>query len=267
MPKYLFVLCPPYSGSTVLWKLLATSPNVSSFEQEGQFLDSVHEVMRDPWNVQKTFPWEFIKGEWDKVWDYNKPILLEKSPPNLVRAFEIEKVFQPSYFIALNRDPYAFCEGWSRRIKQPPQNAIQFWIKCAKYQIENIQGLKNITCLTYEHFANNPAETTQQLLEFIPELQSLETHGSFQAQTVSGYHSQPITNLNQIKIDLLSPKELEQINNVLKNYPHLMTYWGYQYVYPTPEHRKRHYKAFLTLKFQRLSGRFRRFLQRFAGDK
>ncbi len=30
MPSYLFVLCPPYSGSTLLWKLLSTSQNVSS---------------------------------------------------------------------------------------------------------------------------------------------------------------------------------------------------------------------------------------------
>jgi hypothetical protein len=47
MPIHLFVLCPPYSGSTVLWKLLATSPNVSALPVEGQFLESTQGVMKN----------------------------------------------------------------------------------------------------------------------------------------------------------------------------------------------------------------------------
>jgi hypothetical protein len=80
--SYLFILSPPYCGSTVLWRLLGTSPHVSSFPVEGQYIDSVESILRrDPWNVQVEIPWDAVKSKWEIEWDLGKPILLEKSPP------------------------------------------------------------------------------------------------------------------------------------------------------------------------------------------
>ena len=63
MPSYLFVLCPPYSGSTLLWKLLSTSQNVSSLPDEGQFLPELEGIMRDkPWDGSRPLPWPKIKA-------------------------------------------------------------------------------------------------------------------------------------------------------------------------------------------------------------
>jgi hypothetical protein len=57
MSSYLFVLCPPYSGSTLLWKLLSTSANVSSLPQEAQFLPELKDIMRDsPWKADRALP-------------------------------------------------------------------------------------------------------------------------------------------------------------------------------------------------------------------
>ena len=119
--KYLFILCPPYSGSTLLNELISTSNNVSSNNnqgtREGQKLPSVKKIMfdhDDRWNIGLKYDWEFIKKEWLKHWDISKPILLEKSPPNLIRAFDIQSCFQPCYFICMIRNPYAFCEGFIR---------------------------------------------------------------------------------------------------------------------------------------------------------
>ena len=95
MHKYLFVLSPPYCGSTVLWRLLHTSPAGSAHPKEGQMLDGVKHIMRDgAWDPEKKFPWAQIKARWEAVWDTNKAVLIEKSPPNIVRAFEIEKALQ-----------------------------------------------------------------------------------------------------------------------------------------------------------------------------
>lgn len=141
MRKYLFVLSPPFSGSTLMQKLLATSKNVSSFRGEGQFVESVKDIMRsDPWDVNKKMPWDFIKKEWHKKWDLNKSILVEKSPPNILRGIEIEKVFKPLYCIAIIRNPYAFCESIVRRRKSEIKDGAEFWIKCAKHQIYNIKN-------------------------------------------------------------------------------------------------------------------------------
>lgn len=251
MNKYLFVLCPPYSGSTVLWKLLATSPNISAFQEEGQFLNSVREIMRtEPWNPDRRLPWDTIKSKWDEVWDQSKPILLEKSPPNLSRAFEIEKVFVPSYFIAMIQNPYAHCQGLIRRgssLAEGVEGAANFWVKCAQYQKKNIQGLNRVIHFTYETFTGNPLLIREKIINFIPELQQLDTGTLISAQSVLGSGPKKIVNLSQVKIDLLSPSDILAINSILKEFSDLMEFFGYDYIYPTIGHNLRRYRSVISV--------------------
>ena len=68
MNSYLFILCPPYSGSTLLWKIIATSGAVSTLPGEGQFLPEVSGIMRKkPWDVEEQYPWEEIKPQVDHI--------------------------------------------------------------------------------------------------------------------------------------------------------------------------------------------------------
>ena len=61
-PHYLFILSLPYCGSTILWRLIGTSPHASLLPKEGQMLAEVSHVMRsDPWNPACTLPWEEIR--------------------------------------------------------------------------------------------------------------------------------------------------------------------------------------------------------------
>src|SRR5262245_60432659 len=116
MSSYLFVLCPPYSGSTLLWKLLSISPNVSSVPDDVQFLLELEHLMRDkPWDARHALPWAEIKRVWESYWDNTKPVLLEKSPPNIIRTKDILANFQPVKFVVMVRNPYAQSEGLMRR--------------------------------------------------------------------------------------------------------------------------------------------------------
>ena len=98
-------------------------------------------------------PWNVIKEKWENAWDLEKPVLLEKSPAHLIRAFEIEQVFDGALFIVMIRDPYAFAEGRARRYKKTMQDNAEHWVRCARYQIKNIEGLKNTIHFTYSTFA------------------------------------------------------------------------------------------------------------------
>ena len=112
MSSYLFILCPPYSGSTVLWKLVSTSEAVSSLPTEGQFIPEVKAILRaTPWRVPLQLPWKDIKAVWDRYWDPSKPLLVEKSPPHLMRTHDIVEHFNPVHFLIMVRNPYAHCEG------------------------------------------------------------------------------------------------------------------------------------------------------------
>lgn len=263
MSKYLFVLSPPRSGSTVLWKLLATSPYVSALPKEGQFLDSVSPLMRGHhWNPEQEFPWVTIKAEWEKFWDMNKPIHLEKSPPNLIRAKEIENVFFPSFFIVMIRNPYAFCEGYIRRKGKSAASAAKFWLKCANFQINNIKNLSNVKYFTYETFTENPHEVRSQILEFLPELGKLDLDVGFSARSILGRGSRKIINMNKIKIDQLSTKDILMINSVLREDAECMHFFNYDFIYPGKLHVIRHYQSLVSLKTNQISQRIKRFSKR-----
>jgi hypothetical protein len=247
MHTYLFVLSPPYCGSTVLWRLLATSLAVSTHPTEGLSLDEVKHIMSEgpkPWDPQKIIPWMEIKEQWEQAWDMSKPILLEKSPPNIVWALDIEKVFQPAYFIAIMRDPYAFCEGRRRRHKNSEiRVSAEFWANCAGYQRRNIEGLKNITHFKYEDFADSPMDIRNQILSFLPELQDIDVTQSFKARSIQGRGEQKIRNFNQEKIDRLSVRDIREINAVLEQHDQLMTFFGYKYLEPSAAQSVRHLKS------------------------
>ncbi|MCG3119063.1 MAG: hypothetical protein ALAOOOJD_01391 [bacterium] len=225
--EYLFVLCPPFSGSTVLWKLLGTSPAVSSLPYEGQALEGVREFMRtEPWNPGKRLPWLQIKATWEKHWDLHKPILLEKSPPNIARAFEIEKVFQPAAFVAMIRNPYAFCESHRRRLDHDVQISAGKWIAHAAYQIKNITGLKKLTHFTYERFTEQTPQIKKQILNFMPALQDIDITQSFAAHA----SDETIQNFNHEKIGRLRRTDIDRINAVLQEHEDVLKFFGYELI-------------------------------------
>jgi sulfotransferase family protein len=231
MSSYVFVLSPPYSGSTVLWKLIATSSAVSSLPSEGQFLPEVMDVMReDPWNADLSLPWARIKQVWDGYWDHGKPLLLEKSPPNLIRTADIVEHFKPAYFVVMVRDPYAHCEGLMRRNSWDAVTAAEFSARCLRRQAQNAEELKNAVHFTYEQLADDPGAIAERIRALIPEIDDLDTRSTFSVHSVDGTVDRAIVNLNSKKMRRLSPRDLRIITGILEKNSDLMTYWGYEYL-------------------------------------
>jgi hypothetical protein len=234
MNSYVFILCPPYSGSTVLWKLVSTSKAVSSHPSEGQFLPEVKEVMRrDPWNSAVKLPWHRIKEVWDSYWDQNKPLLVEKSPPNIIRTTEIVEHFRPVYFLLMVRNPYAHCEGLIRRNNWTANKAAEFAVRCLRQQAENTNKLNNAICFTYEKLTENPELICREIQSLLPEIGELKHDQSFKVHSIDGNVERKIVNLNKTKIDNLSVYNLRQINTVLERNADIMSYWGYEYYEPS----------------------------------
>lgn len=171
MRSYIFLLSPPYCGSTLLYKLLSTSESVSCLPNEGQFIDEVKDIMRDScWDSEKHMPWPYIKTVWHRYWDESKFYLVEKSPPNLVRSKLIEENFNQPLFIISVRNPYAHCEGLIRRRNGwDEKKAVEFCIFCLKEQMKNSQILKNTIVTTYEDFCDHPLDFFEDLSQIIPD--------------------------------------------------------------------------------------------------
>jgi len=234
--KYIFILSPPASGSTLLQKILSTSPHTSAFKVEGQALVKSILFTKDRWNPKKVIPWDLVKKTWSKKWDLHKPILLEKSPPHLIRAHQLETHFPRSYFVIMMRNPYAFCEGIKRRWGKTftYRNIAKFWVICAWYQIANIKTLEHHTWFTYEDMTTDPGRVCKQLIDFIPQFGKLIPEQKFDVFE----KSMKINNLNQGQISRLSNEDIFEINRVLKRFPKFLSFFNYQYIDVSEENIK-----------------------------
>jgi hypothetical protein len=234
---------------------------------EGQYLESVKDIMRvRPWDPEYRIPWETIKSKWEAEWDLSKPILVEKSPPNLIRAFEIEKAFSPSYFIIIIRDPYAFCQGYIQRQKVSIEEPAKLWVNWAQYQVRNIEGLERTLFFTYESFTEDPIGTSNKILRFFPQLEYLNPDASFLARSILGYESRKISNLNHLKIGQLSVRDIMKINSVLENHPDLLQFFGYQMLHPALWDELGHYQSVMQLRIIQFFARAKRIGKRiFSG--
>ncbi len=231
--KFLFILSPAFSGSTLIAKLIGTSKNASIFSNqkaEGQEISELRDIMNvhDKWDETKKLPWSHIKNVFKKNWDLNKPILVEKSPPNIIRAKEIESEFNNPFFIVSIRNPYAWCYSHYRREgRKNISRIVRRWIYLAKFQIKNIENLKNVLFFSYEDLTTFPKKTLLKISKFIPELNDIDINQEFAIHSLIGDKKKQIMNFNNLAISNFSHYDIDQISEILKKEKDILNYFSY----------------------------------------
>lgn len=234
-PQYLFILSPPYCGSTMLNQLLSSSKNVSCNNnlgtREGQLLPGVKHFMfkKDRWRPEVKYPWKEVKKIWLRYWDYSKPIFLDKSIPNIMRVDEIQKVFKPIKYMCMVRNPYAQVEGIMRRNQQDAKSAAEFAIKCLRFQSEN-KSRNNSLFFTYEELCDNGEEILQRMIEFVPELSDININIEYTSHNFKTKGKMRMTNLNFEKISKISDSDMRTINTVFKQEKALLSLFNYKII-------------------------------------
>ena len=234
-PQYLFVLSPPYCGSTMLTQLLSSSNNVSCNNylgtREGQLLPGVKHFMfkKDRWNPEVKYPWQKVKKIWLRYWDYSKPIFLDKSIPNIMRVDDIQRVFRPIKYICMVRNPYAQVEGIIRRNRQDAKSAAEFAIKCLRFQSKN-KFRNNSLFFTYEELCENGEEVLQRMIKFVPELSDININIKFSSHNFKTKRKMRMTNLNSEKISKISDSDLRIINTVFRKDKDLLSSFNYKII-------------------------------------
>jgi len=234
--KFLFILTPPYCGSTLLNQILSTSDNLSCNNhlgvREGQLLPELKDMMfyNKGWHNEVSYPWEEIKKVWMKYWDQRKTILMEQSDSNIMRVTEIKKVFDNIVFLAMVRNPYAHVEGLIRRNGATTEFAAEFALRCLRYQKQNKDNEKNILLLSYEDLCDKKDESVEKIKEFIPELGAIKSDLEFSAHNFKTKGKMKIQNLNDEKINKLSSEQIKIINSYFKKEEELLNYFGYSII-------------------------------------
>jgi hypothetical protein len=258
--KYLFIICMNNSGSTLLERVLRDCRNAVGFpapggpDQQVNGQRFVTDLMPTPgkievrcrriWSEQAAiltdesrYDWPKIKQRWRREWRKNPKfrtanprVYLEKSPANVLRASMLQEHFEPSFFILMQRNPYAVAEGIRRRTKLSLERCVRHWIRCAKQQMENEALLRPVVRLSYEQLSEDPAHCRAQVLGLVPELNDLDLGKEVSVQSIEGKVRRPITNYNEQQIARLSREDLEEINRQLEDVPNVMSHFGYDYV-------------------------------------
>ena len=218
-----------------MWRLIDTSPAVSSLPAEGQFLPEVRAVMRDePWDAEPPLPWPEIKEVWDRHWDHTKPVLVEKSPPNLIRVDEIRLHFAPVRFVVMVRDPYAHTEGLMRRNGWSAGFAAAFAVRTLRAQMDNARRLgTDAVTFTYEALVADPGAVVARLVGAVPALAGIDVDARFAVHSIDGDSPRGIVDLNARKVARLMPGDLRAITEILRANDDVMRYWGYGCVEPS----------------------------------
>ena len=113
--------------------------------------------------------------EWGRHWDLSKSVLLEKSPPNLVRTRFLQKLFPSSYFVALLRHPVAVAlatQQWRKRRKWSIPGLLEHSLKCYERFFSDAKHLNHVFVLRYEDLVRSPHAQIGRLLAWA----GLEAH-------------------------------------------------------------------------------------------
>jgi Sulfotransferase family len=235
----IFLLNPPFSGSTAMADLLLKSPITWSAwsNGEGQWVEEVtQEMRRDPWNPALDFDWERIRAAWLERKPADKRIMIEKSPPNLLRVRSILETFPNSIFVVSNRDPYAWLggvlrhEGYRGEIRNPNRRReivryeISQWVFRSQVQIENIRILRGRSVITrYQEFCGSPDLFLQNLYNYCGDLR-IDARAPLK---VKSYPVQGVVNMNDRQVSRLTSDDIATANRVLIDAKQVLEFFGY----------------------------------------
>ncbi|MCL4267308.1 MAG: sulfotransferase [Anaerolineae bacterium] len=189
--KFLFIGGLHRSGTTILAKCLQAHPQISGFENtgadkdEGQHLQSLFEPARTYGGagifgfhaaayLDESSPLvtaangEKLFNEWKPYWDLSKPVLLEKSLPNLIRTRFLQALFPQSYFLIVTRHPVATTLATKKwRPRRLLTSLFEHWFICYERLIADSPQLQNVFLLKYEDFVANPSAMIARISDFV----------------------------------------------------------------------------------------------------
>jgi hypothetical protein len=237
----LFIVTPPYSGSTALAQILKTGRGSAFLQRraEGQWLVPGMSAP-DRWDPGKRMDWTSIRSVWlnriEMIESLGQEVelIIEKSPPNMVRIDQLTQVFPLHSLLAFNRDPFAACSSVLYREFKPEgkgtEARIQLVSKLARDWLSRSRMVKSCiekngaVSFSYEAFCADPNSCLAALVGTIPSLATIDVSRSIR---VKDYQQQPLANQNSRQIKRLSAGEIRAIAKVLGSDPELVAFFGY----------------------------------------
>jgi len=188
--KFVFLCGLHRSGTSPLFRILREHPEISGFrdtgvpEDEGQHLQTVFPAanrlggpggfgfasgahLTEKSRLINNATRQTLRDEWSRHWDLDKPYLLEKSPPNLVRTRFLQEMFPDSYFIVLLRHPVAACLATSKWTGCSLESLFEHWLHCHALFEADRSFLKSVYVLRYEDLISDTNKEMERMYKFL----------------------------------------------------------------------------------------------------
>ena len=177
------------SGTTLLARLLAAHPDVSGFSDtgvpadEGQHLQTVYPAAK-VWGGPGRFGFapeahfteeqaseekaRQLFEEWSPHWDLARPVLLEKSPPNLLKTRFVQALFPRSAFVVVRRHPIPVSLATAKfRQTRRFGRLLKHWIRCHEIFEGDKPHLERVHVVRYEDLVREPEPVLRGVFEFL----------------------------------------------------------------------------------------------------
>jgi hypothetical protein len=189
--KLVFVGGLHRSGTTPFARVLAAHPDISGFtgtpatEDEGQHLQDVYPVARvhggpgrfalnPAAHLTEESPLvsdasrERLSQAWAPWWNLDKPVLVEKSPPNVVMTRFLQALFPEAYHIVVVRHPVVVAlstKKWTRTTSL--HGLVRHWFAAHDIFRADAPQLKRLLVVNYENLTASPTETLARVGQFL----------------------------------------------------------------------------------------------------
>lgn len=187
--QFLFLGGVHRSGTSLLNRTLGRHPDISAFsgtgkpEDEGQHLQSVYppdyahgspgrfgfhpdSMMNEHHPLATHANAEHIYSEWAQYWETGKPVLMEKSPPNIIRTRFLQHLFPDSMFLMILRHPVTVAYATLKWCPVDLPALIEHTLGCYERLAEDRLFLYNILVLRYEDMLRNPQRLFREIEKF-----------------------------------------------------------------------------------------------------
>jgi hypothetical protein len=240
-PIFLFLVSPPYSGSTAIARLLNSAPKAMLLHPKGEGQWLIPGLCgKDRWQSSMPIQKKSIQAVW--LHQYQKinrfvgtiDVVIEKSPPHMVRLDELLGLFNNTVVLANNRDPYANASSILYRSMKPEnlstaerikalRSLAKHWLKRSKTIADIVTRLK-VPLVTYESFCDEPSMAIRQLSICDDFKQTINVDATLK---VKDYTEQKIVNQNPKQVQRLSSADIDAISSVLASDLDLLKFFDY----------------------------------------
>lgn len=189
--RMVFVAGLHRSGTSPMARLLSAHPQVSGLtatgakEDEGQHLQDVYPAARThggagrfafspaahlteqsplatPDNARRLFE------QWAPYWDLSRPVLVEKSPPNLVMTRFLQALYPAARFVVVVRHPVVVALSTSKWAGFTSlRRLVEHWVRAHEIFLADAPHLHQLHVVTYERLVRAPEATLDAVGGFL----------------------------------------------------------------------------------------------------